>query len=108
MAHDSSAGRDQPAMHAAVVRIEPDDGVRHDTRLAVPDRAVAGARNAVRLRFWTSRRDELADGTRVRIEPSQKTARVVRIPNHIVAGDGDAPRTRTRRQHVFGDLERFG
>src|SRR5271156_811711 len=63
---------------------------------------------SVRTGIRTARRGPFANGSLLRIKPTEIAARVISIPDRAIASDCNAPRSATRvRQWVFVNLHRF-
>ena len=106
VAHDAAARRDFPSLKFLGFRIEANHRVRLHARLAIPQDIVHRG-DRVRLRLGPAGRRPLAHPAADRIESSQVTPGIIGIPEHAVAGDGNAPRSALRvGQNVFADLHR--
>src|SRR3989442_4829403 len=107
VANDVAAARDRPALELLRLGIEAHDGVRPRLGLAVPD-DVVDRRDAVGRGLGPARRRPFGHLAGRGVETAQVAARVVGVPDDVVARDRDAPRTGSRiRQGVLADLERL-
>src|SRR5574342_244485 len=91
VAHHTAARGNFPGLEFLGLGIETHHSVGIDPRLAVPDHLV-DCGDAVWLRLRSARRSPFGRLAAGGIVPAKISARVVRIPDHVVAGDGDTPR----------------
>src|SRR6476659_5048142 len=103
--HDVAAAGNGPGLEFLGLRIEAHHGVRRGLGLAVPD-YVPDRRDAVGRGLRAARRGPFLHLAVTRIELAEVAARVVGVPDHVVGGDGDAPRARCGiRKREFLDLQ---
>src|SRR5437899_4364934 len=105
IAHDVAAARDRPALELLRFGIEAHDGVRPGFGLAVPE-DIVDRRDAVGRGLRPARRRPFAHLAGRGVEAAEVAARIVGVPDHLVARDRDAPRARARvRELVLADRE---
>src|SRR5262249_44390298 len=105
VAHDVATARNGPALKLFGLGVEAHDCVRGGPRFAVPDDVVDGG-DPIGLGLWTARRRPFGHLASPGIEAAQISAREVRVPHEVVAGDRDAARTGCGvRQWILTDLE---
>ena len=109
VAHGPAAAGNRPGLKFLRLRVEAHEHVlRLVAGLDVPDRAVGGHVDRVRLRLRPAGRLELLDLAGLRIEVAEKAARVVAVPHRVVLADGDAARPRLRiGQRILADDQRL-
>ena len=106
VAHNVTAARNGPALEFFRLRVEAHNGVRFGKRLAVPDGALRES-HAVGLRLRAARRRPFLMRPAGKIEPAEKAARKIRVPDDVVGREREPPRSRPRiRKPVF--LDRHG
>src|SRR5882762_11796069 len=107
VANDVAAAGNRPGLELLRLGIEAHHGVRLRLGLAVPD-DVVDRRDAVGRGLGAARRRPFGYLAGRGVETSQVPARIVGVPDGVVAGDGEAPRTGSRiRQAVLADFQRL-
>ncbi len=106
VAHDTSTGWDRPGLELLCLGIEAHERSWLHARLAVPQDIVHSV-HTIGLRLGTTGRGPLACLAGRGIEPAQIATDIVRMPEHVVAGNGYTAWTGLgMRQHIFVDGHR--
>src|SRR6516164_7199850 len=91
VAHDASTARNNPTLEFFSFDIKPDQHVRPDRRLDIPDGAVEVG-NPIRLGLRSTWGRPVRDFAGLRIQAAEIATRIVGIPDDVVRADRDAPR----------------
>src|SRR5205807_1349334 len=98
IAHYAAARGNHLRAEALGFGIKSDEGVRFYPGLAVPDLAIAGGRDTVRVRLRPARRCPLLQQLSSRgVEVTQVTARIIGVIDRAIRGQCESPWPRTQR-----------